>query len=497
MSEATKHIGKKELRAYTFGALGQGMIYATMSSFISDYYISVLGLSAWFVFWLMLLARVWDAINDPMMGMVVDHYTTKWGKMKPYILFTAAPIAILSFLMYFCPPALRGHSSPLMVYCSIIYVLWGMTYTVSDVPFWSLPNVMTPDPAERANTISVGRTLNGIGSAVPVLLFAMLGLILPKFIPSDAANFGRTEYLIIAMVTSVLGIIPFVRSYFHIHERVLIPPKPRQKGSSALKRIFTCKPLVLVIIMGVLSSGRYMMQAAAVHVSRYAFYPKNTAGMTKEQIATAISHNTSIVYTILQVCAAAGMFGAMLFMPYLMKRFSYRKIVIVTCLAGFVSSLITTAVGYFLGNIYVCIPFIFLQCVPLGVLNVVSYAMIGDSLDYMEWKTGFRDNALGSACQSFVNKLGNAIATSGICLMYIAAKIDVSNMVSKGMNTASVAMSLNAGQRFSMFSLISLIPGICLLLCCIPIFFYDLDGKKAQITEELSQRRAEAGISTD
>ena len=92
----TRYVGKKELWMFSLGGLGQGMIYAMMSSYISDYYLNVLHLTPVFVLMLMLLARVWDAINDPLMGMIVDRHTTKWGKMKPYILFAAAPIAALT-----------------------------------------------------------------------------------------------------------------------------------------------------------------------------------------------------------------------------------------------------------------------------------------------------------------------------------------------------------------------------------------------------------------
>ena len=492
-----KYIGKREFRSFTFGALGQGMIYATMSGFISDYYINVLGLSAWFVFWLMLLARVWDAINDPLMGVIIDKTTTKRGKMKPYIIYTAVPIAILTFLMYYCPDILKGNSGRVMVYCSVVYVLWGMIYTVSDVPFWSLPNMMTPDPAERGSIISIGRTLNGVGSAVPTVLFAVLGFLLPMIMDANSESFESTKYIIIAIFCSVIGIIPFVNSYFHIKERVNIPPKQKTPGNGSLKRIFTCKPLMMVVIMGILSSGRYLMQGAAVHVARYAFLPANAASLSAE-LADAISKNTSLVFTLLQACSAIGMFGSMVFMPALIKKFSYKNIVIVTCLAGFAASIVTTCVGYFLNNIYACIPFIFLQCVPLGVLNVVSYAMIGDSLDFMEWETCYRDTALGSACQSFVNKLGNALSTSGICLMYIVAKIDINKMVGSGAASAQIAMSLSDAQRFSMFSLISIIPGISLLLCAIPIFFYDLTGaKKEKITRELAEQRAAMGITIE
>ena len=121
-----KYVGKKELWMFSLGGLGQGMIYAMMSSYISDYYTNVLQLPLMFVLLLMLLARVWDAINDPLMGMIVDRHTTKWGKLKPYILFAAGPIALLTFLMYRSPDL---DIKPLMAYSAVIYVLWGMVYT--------------------------------------------------------------------------------------------------------------------------------------------------------------------------------------------------------------------------------------------------------------------------------------------------------------------------------------------------------------------------------
>ena len=94
-----------------------------------------------FVLLLMLLARLWDAVNDPMMGIIADKHTTKLGKMKPYVLFTAIPIGVLTFFMFYVPEGLN--TTELMIYAAFIYVFWGMTYTVSDVPFWTLPNIKT------------------------------------------------------------------------------------------------------------------------------------------------------------------------------------------------------------------------------------------------------------------------------------------------------------------------------------------------------------------
>jgi Na+/melibiose symporter-like transporter len=494
------YMPKKEIRIYAFGALGQGMIYATMSSYISDFYISVLQLPLLFVLLLMLIARVWDAINDPIMGMIVDRYKTRWGKMKPYIIFTAVPIAIFTFLMFF-DPGLKGSS--LMVYAALVYVIWGMIYTASDVPFWSLPNVMTPNPDERQKTISFGRTLNGIGTGATIGLFLALGLIVPRvFDDLSAIEMNKRKYMLLAVIVSAIGIALFVNSYFHIKERVLIPRKTKRDAGerSTLSRILHCKPLMLVTLMGVLSCGRYMIQAAAIHVARYALYigPEIKDGISLAERTAYVEKSIGAVNTIFMACAAVGMFGAMLFMPLLYKKFNNKQIVIFTCVAGFAASLLTTLVGVgnilgWFNNIYACIPFLIISSIPMGVLNIAAYAMIGDSLDYMEWKTGYRDTALGSACQSFVNKLGNALATTVIVLMYIIISLEPSDMLSS--EVVKAAYELATTQRLAMFSLISIVPGISLLLCAIPIFFYDIVGaKKDKITAELAEQRKAKGI---
>lgn len=487
------YIQNKERWAFSIGALGQGMIYAMMSSYISDYYLNVLQLAPMFVLLLMLLARVWDAINDPLMGMIVDRRTTKRGKMRPYIIYASIPIGVLTILMYLSP---NMDKTSLMIYSAIVYIAWGMIYTMADVPFWSLPNVMTPNAEERSSTISFSRILNGIGSAVPEVLFLVIGLVLPNILgASDGLEYNKTKYLIMAIFTVVIGIILYANSYFHVKERVVLPDvKPVKGEPSRLSRIFKCKPLMLVILMGVLSSGRYMVQAAAVHVARYAFYiGKPLEGMSDAERVAAIEASVSTVKTIFQVCAIVGMFGAMLVMPMLMKKFDYKKIVIVTCLGGFVASIFTTLIGWFTMNLYICIPFILISCIPLGVLNTISYAMIGDCLDYMELKTGFRDNALGSACQGFVNKLGNALATSGIVVMYMFIGLSPEKMLSSDVIMAATDLAMN--QRFAMFSLVSIVPGVSMLLCAIPMFFYKISGKnKERMEAELAEQRKVRGI---
>ncbi len=496
--EQKKYVQKKEMTAFCVAGLGQGMIYALMSSYISDYYLNVLQLTPMFVLLLMLLARIWDAINDPLMGMIVDRSNLKSGKMLPFIRFALLPIAVVTFLMYLSP---NLGKTELMVYSAIIYVAWGMIYTVGDVSFWGLPNVMTPDSEERSSVISVSKIFNSIGSAVPEVLFLVVGLVMAAWVKGqdvapDPLMVQKRKYLIMAIVTVGIGTILYSRACTGVKERVKMPVRKRQPGEpSQLARIFKCKPLVLVLLMGVLSSGRYMVSAAAIHVARYSFYigPDLATLATEAERIAAIESSISTVKTVFQISSIVGLFGATLFMPKLMKKFDYKKLVIVSCLAGFAASIVTTIVGWFTMNLYACIPFIIISCIPLGVINTVCFAMICDCLDYMELTTGFRDNALGAACQGFINKIGNAFATSGIVVMYMVIGLDPAQMLSS--TAVMSALDMPDNLRFAMFTLVSIVPGISMLLCAIPMFFYKIAGKeKKEMLEKLAAKREAEGF---
>lgn len=192
---STNYVPKKEWLAYCVGALGQGMVYAIMSSYISDFYLNVLKVTPVFVLLLMFLARIWDAINDPIMGFIVDHVNPKKGKMRPYLLYTPIPVAILTMMLFYAP---NISNTGKMVYATITYVLWGMIYTSSDVPFWSLPNIMTSNADERGSIISKARTANGVGSAIPIAIFMLLGFVLPNF-NLAGTELEQTKYTIMAL----------------------------------------------------------------------------------------------------------------------------------------------------------------------------------------------------------------------------------------------------------------------------------------------------------
>ncbi len=492
-SDRTGFVPKKEVKAYAIAALGQGLVYSCMSSYVTDYYMNVLALDAMFVILLMLIARIWDAVYDPFIGMAMDRKSTKWGRMKPYPVITAIPIAALTILMFVNPGFdTQNQSVGLYVFVAISYVLWGMVYSVSDVPFWSLPNVMTPDAKERGVLISHAKTVGGIGSAVTVALPIIVG-----YFVAGRENADILKYAIMAISMSIIGMPLFSMTSFKVKERIQLPNVTKQNDGSpsTFKRLFTCKPLMLVVFAGILSFGRYMLQAAAPHVARYSGLYIGKKPTTLEEYNTNISN----VALVIQICAALGMFGAMLVLPKLYKKFEYKHIMLVACIGGFVASVFTVVIGWTTKNLLLCIPFMLISAVPLGVINNVSFAMVCDCLDYLEWKTGLRDTGLGSSCQAFVNQIGNAFATVMIILMYIVVNIDVATLnIGKGQQVVDAINSLSATQNFAMFSLVTIVPGISLILCAIPLFFYDLTGdKKKKIFAELAERRKLNGITID
>lgn len=482
------YIPPKELIVFSAAALGQGMIYAAMSSYVSDFYLNVMGLSPMFVLLLMLFARVWDAVNDPIMGLVVEKADTKWGKYKPYVLFTFLPIAVLTFFMFYVPRfAVQGdphyNEQGTYAFVAVIYVMWGMIYTASDIPFWSLPNAMTPNANERGKTISLARMFNGVGSAIPMAIIMLLGFL--KDGSGEAIPY-KTRYLIMAITASVSGGLLFAASFLTTKERIKIPkPVKDENAPSALKVVFTNRQLLLVVLAGLLACGRYMIQVAAVHVSRYTFY---LDGMS-------VAQSQSTVQLVFGITSAVGMFAAMIACPFLIRKFNYKQLLITTCLGGGVAALC----GYFVGiftqyNLWAVLPFLFLSSIPLGVLNVVCYAMIGDCLDQMELKTGRRATGLGMACQTFVNKIDNAFATTFIIAMYMIVGLKVGDVAATSGEFAN-PVDLPNRVRNGMFMLVTIVPAVSLILCCIPIFFYDLTGEKREkMLEELKKAREERGV---
>ena len=227
------YIGKVEKTGFVFAALGQGAMYAMMTSWLNRFYTDVLGLELLFVMGLMWGARIVFALGDPIMGALVDRTRTRFGKMRQYLLFSPFIVSVLSvFLFVDFGLDMTGK----MIYASVTYIVWGIAYAVCDVPFWGLPYAMTPNVGERNKFLSLARTLNSIGGALPIAVVALL--------ISDSILGLRNGLLAGAIIFAAVAVVPFSLTAFYTRERIepqkeRLPDKDSPRSSS-MRASFRC-----------------------------------------------------------------------------------------------------------------------------------------------------------------------------------------------------------------------------------------------------------------
>ena len=461
------YIGKVEKTGFVFAALGQGAMYAMMTSWLNRFYTDVLGLELLFVMGLMWGARIVFALGDPIMGALVDRTRTRFGKMRQYLLFSPFIVSVLSvFLFVDFGLDMTGK----MIYASVTYIVWGIAYAVCDVPFWGLPYAMTPNVGERNKFLSLARTLNSIGGALPIAVVALL--------ISDSILGLRNGLLAGAIIFAAVAVVPFSLTAFYTRERIE-PQKERLPVKDSLGLMFKCKPLIFVMLFGVLSFGRYMIQASYTYAADYVFDYNET-----------VSGFTAFVYESRQIFGAAliglGMFPSMILMPRLLRRFGTRTLSI----AAGVGSGIILGLFYLVGrltdyNFYVAIPFLFLGGMPLGLYNIITFSLAGECIDYIEYKFSIRSEGVVSSAISFVGKVASATAAGVIPLV-----LELSDYVQpETVDGVTVIMEQSDSAKNAIFMLMSAIPAISLALSAIPMVAYSLVGrKKAEMEKVLEEQ---------
>lgn len=181
-----KRLSGKEKFAYGIGAVGKDMVYMLSASYILYYYQDICGVKAWIMGIILLIARVFDAFNDPIMGVLVAKTKTRWGKFRPWLLIGTLTNAVVLYFMFAAPPSLNG--SGLVAYAAIFYIVWGVTYTMMDIPYWSMVPAFTDGGKERENLSALARSCAGVGSAIITIITVMSVSALGTMISSNNAN---------------------------------------------------------------------------------------------------------------------------------------------------------------------------------------------------------------------------------------------------------------------------------------------------------------------
>lgn len=500
MSEQKKFLTMKERVCFTVGAFGRSGIYTLMSMFTLVFFQNGAGLTLTQGTTIILIGRIFDALNDPLMGMIVDRTKSKWGKMRPYLLFAPVPIAICTILLFSAP--FEHGSTAAFVWALITYILWGVAFTIQDVPFWGLSSVITPLESERTSFISTARLGSTFGGILPALLVPIL----------YQSNMGYTKgFFVSALIFALLGCGLSILIFFVSKERV-----PKMDHTPSFKETFAVlgknKLLIVVIFASVLGSTMVTANQCADYIGNYLIIQNYTdfSQIFTDAAQTALVPNVDAaaaysfwiprgtIVTTLTVAIGVGMVPAMAIFPILRKKLSLKQIYIGSSIFG----LIVHALCYIVFahdvtkmNVYILWVFLFLMGLPLGIFNVITYALIADSVDYLEWKTGERHEGVCFSFQTFLSKVNAAIATFVFGQILGKSDFMAVNKSLTDIEGRQIFYQQSIETQKMLLALVTIVPAVGFLLTIIPMFFNDYTGKtKENAQKELEEARIAKGI---
>lgn len=457
-----KKFSTKEKAAFGLGAVGKDMVYALSSSYVMYYYQDILGLQATFVGMILMIARIFDAFNDPFMGILVAKTNSKYGKFRPWIISGSVLNAFVLYALFSAPSL---SSSGLMIYFAIVYILWGVTYTMMDIPFWSMIPAVTEKPSDREQLSVIGRTCAGVGSALiqvgTVLCVSLLG-----------GNSESTGFKWFSLIVAILFVVTESILFFTIKEK----KSDKQMKTTTVKEMFQAlfhndQAMVTVITIILINSALYITSNLILYFFKYDF--GGEAWKTQ--------------YTLFTTVGGAGqILGMMLIYPLLRQKLSNETIFktsLLMAIAGYVCLLLCCFT-----NLSHVMPLLcaigMLVFVANGMLSVLTTVFLSNSVDYGEIKTGRREESVIFSMQTFVVK-----AASGFAVFLSGIGLDLIGLNGNGADGIPVAQS--ASTITGLHLLMTILPCIGLVVAYI-LFkkkFILTDEKANEIAKTLSEKK--------
>ncbi|MCR5484010.1 MAG: glycoside-pentoside-hexuronide (GPH):cation symporter [Clostridiales bacterium] len=468
LPKAKRYVGFKESLAYGLASGGKSFIAApTQSGYLSIFFIKVFGLPAGAVSFMMLLSGMWDAFNDPLIGSVIDKTRTRYGKLRPWLLLTPLPFAVLTVLLFGGPRFFGGAPQTVkIIYMYLSYLMWEMCYTCADVPFNGMTTAISPLPEDRTRVISYSTFIAGIlAQAGQLMLLTFM----------DASEKGlwhinlRTVFLLIGVISALFGGGLFSLSGIFTRERVA--QSIREPSILESFRVLTHnKPLMLIILSNML------MSAGGLYSVFTTYYFAEVAQLNSLKMLIDLPGG------------AVGM-ATYAFIPAIKRRFDNRKIMLIHFVAKAVAGVLCflTGMRHYTSKVFAVPILMFLNIVisiANTVRNIISVEMIGDTIDYMELRTGERNEGVSFAASSFFGKLTSSVSTA-----IATAVLPIIGLTYRTEGGRQIAVK---GEKtdFYIWMFYVLVPQLVNCLGMIPYFWYDLSGDRlASVRAQLAERR--------
>jgi len=457
------YVDKRERFAFYLAAMFRDMSYALAGGFLLLFYIDIMGFAGTTALLVIpIITRIWDGVNDPLLGAYYDRRIYKKEKARPIFKHTALIAAVMLVLMFFAPRFSSNQKVDYIikcVYAVMTYVIFEGLHTLNGTAFMSLYNSISPNPDERTKVISISRIFSTagtsiVGGGIPVLL----GLF-----RSDDVQAKTYIYLGAACVVSVCFIFYNFLMHHFVKERVITPAPTKQQLGPMFKKFVKNKLLMLMIasniIIGLINLGP---------ISLY-FYTYN---MGNPAIQTVVGFFTIPTFLL-----------GSLAVPRLVKRFNKRDIVLV-CM--FLSVLLNGALMFagYRPPYWALLTVLLLNNIPISIKGVLYWNMVADSVDYAEWKTGFRNDGLVYSIEGCASKIIGAVGAMSTGLI-IAAISFIPNALVQSEKTMKY-----------LFYIPQAVGVVVTLFALIPYFFYDLDRKKhEQVLADLRARKEAAAAA--
>ena len=432
---------------YGFGNLAANLMFATAGSFITFYYTDVVGISVVVASNILLWARVFDGISDLIMGTIVDRSGTEKGKARPWILRMAVPYALALILLFSSPDFLGETGKIIWAFLTYVLAMAGI-YTATMVPYNSMLATSTNDTVERG-TMSTMRTIFGFGGAtlVNAIVWPLITLL----------GGDKMAWTIMAAIFGFSATVLLLILYKNSQERIIEKTKENKENTKKIS--------LSTQIMNLVKNKYWLILIGYLFVT-FVDYGLNGINIYYATWVLKDGNKMGIISTAFTVPI---MIGALV-IPVLMKKFSNRNICIGGCIVYIVGCSI---VAIFPENFYIVIAGVILKGLGKAPGFVAGYAMLGDVVDYGQWKTKVRNEGLVYSAATFGEKVGNGI---GGLVMGVIMSIG---------GYLSGAVTQSASALISIKIIFIYIPIIFAILSLLLLLFYDLDKKLPDIRREM------------
>lgn len=397
-------IMRRNKYCFGLGTLGRDAVYSLISMYLITYLTEVVGLSnaqLAVIGTLMVIFRIFDALNDPIMGTIVDNTHTKFGKFKPWIVFGSIVSGILTILL-FADFNLSGNWY--IAVFAILYLLWGMAYTTNDISYWSLMPAISKDQKVREGIGAIARICANIGMFSVVILYTMV---------PDLFGLGaqKSYFLFAVIIVCIMWIFQAITVFGVKEERQTIKPTERTTIKGMVKALFKNDQLLITAVaMALFMIGYCTTTSFGVYYFKYAYKNEGT-------------------YMIFAAVLGVAQLTALSVFPLFSKKFTRKQL--------YFGSMVAVVASYLL---------FFLSMEKLALIVVAGLALffaqafiqllmllfLADAVEYGEWKLGKRNESVSFAVQPFINKLGGAIGTGVVTLTLIISGINpISNQIAE------------------------------------------------------------------